>query len=109
MYFTPKSDMMYVTTAKPGHLHIFDLKAGPKAEAGEVHRHRGGRAPRGVHQGLALRLCRTRCSTPGMSDGSITIVDLKEQKVIGSVDTLKNKGYNPNSIVLPKWNHLAGH
>ena len=29
---------------------------------------------------------------PGMSDGSITIVDLKEQKVIGSVDTLKNKG-----------------
>ena len=47
---------------------------------------------------------------PGMSDGSITIVDLKEQKVIGSVDTLKNKGYNPNSIVLlPKWNHLAGH
>ena len=35
-----------------------------------------------------------------MSDGSITIVDLKEQKVIGSVDTLKNKGYNPNSIVL---------
>ena len=47
---------------------------------------------------------------PGMSDGSITIVDLKVEKVIGSVDTLKNKGYNPNSIVLlPKWNELAGH
>lgn len=47
---------------------------------------------------------------PGMSDGSITIVDLKQQKVIGSVDTLKNKGYNPNSIVLlPQWNDLAGH
>ena len=30
--------------------------------------------------------------------------------IIGSVDTLKNKGYNPNSIVLlPKWNELAGH
>ncbi|MGQ0752654.1 MAG: hypothetical protein ACT4PS_19200 [Betaproteobacteria bacterium] len=42
---------------------------------------------------------------PGMSDGSITIVE-----VIGSVDTLKNKGYNPNSIVLlPRWNELAGH
>ena len=26
------------------------------------------------------------------------------------VDTLKNKGYNPNSIVLlPRWNELAGH
>ncbi len=47
---------------------------------------------------------------PGMSDGSITIVDLKTEKVIGSIDTLKNKGYNPNSMVLlPKWNDLAGH
>jgi hypothetical protein len=45
-----------------------------------------------------------------MSDGSITVVDLKAEKVIGSVDTLKNKGYNPNSIVLlPQWNELAGH
>jgi len=26
------------------------------------------------------------------------------------VDTLKNAGYNPNSIVLlPQWNDLAGH
>jgi hypothetical protein len=47
---------------------------------------------------------------PGMSDGSITVVDLKTDKVIGSVDTLKDKGLNPNSIVLlPEWNHPAGH
>jgi len=47
---------------------------------------------------------------PEMSDGSITVVDLKTEKVIGSIDTLKNKGLNPNSIVLlPQWNHLAGH
>ena len=47
---------------------------------------------------------------PGMSDGEITVVDLKTQKVIGRIDTLKNPGLNPNSIVLlPEWNHLAGH
>ncbi len=46
----------------------------------------------------------------GMDDGSITVVDLKSEKVVASVDTLKNMGFNPNSIVLlPRWNHLAGH
>lgn len=45
-----------------------------------------------------------------MDDGSIKVFDLKSEKVIASVDTLKNMGLNPNCIVLlPKWNHLAGH
>jgi hypothetical protein len=48
--------------------------------------------------------------TSDMRDGSVSVVDLKAQKVIASIDTLKNMGYNPNSIVLlPKWNDLAGH
>ena len=35
---------------------------------------------------------------------------MKSEKAIGSVDTLKNTGYNPNSMVLlPRWNDLAGH
>ena len=29
MYFNDTGDRMYVTTAKPGHLHIFDMSAGP--------------------------------------------------------------------------------
>lgn len=112
IYFSPKSDKMYVTTAKPGHLHIFDLKAGPAkpkllksiAIAEGAHHVAFTKDWRYAFVQNAL------LNLPGMSDGSITIVDLKEEKVIGSVDTLKNKGYNPNSIVLlPKWNHLAGH
>ena len=112
IYFSPKSDRMYVTTAKPGHLHIFDtsgnpakpklLKTIPVAE--------------GAHHVAFTKDWRyafvqnALLNLPGMSDGSITIVDLKAEKVIGSVDTLKNKGFNPNSIVLlPQWNHLAGH
>ena len=47
---------------------------------------------------------------PGMSDGSITIVDLVKGEAIGSIDTLKEQGFIPNSIVLlPQWNHPAGH
>jgi hypothetical protein len=47
---------------------------------------------------------------PGMSDGSVTVVDLKARKVVRSMDTLKEMGLNPNSIVLlPQWNDLAGH
>jgi hypothetical protein len=35
---------------------------------------------------------------------------LKAEKTIGTIDTLKNAGYNPNSLVLlPQWNDLAGH
>jgi hypothetical protein len=112
MYFTPKSDMMYVTTAKPGHLHIFDLKAGP----GKPKLVKSIPTAEGAHHVAFTKDWRyafvqnALLNLPGMSDGSITIVDLKEQKVVGSVDTLKNKGYNPNSIVLlPKWNDLAGH
>jgi hypothetical protein len=45
-----------------------------------------------------------------MSDGSVTVVDLQAQKVVRSMDTLKEKGWNPNLIVLlPQWNDLAGH
>ena len=52
----------------------------------------------------------TLLNLPGMSDGSITVIDMKSETAIGSVDTLKNTGYNPNSIVLlPRWNDPAGH
>jgi DNA-binding beta-propeller fold protein YncE len=47
---------------------------------------------------------------PGLSDGSITVIDLVKGEVAGSINTLKDQGFNPNSIVLlPQWNHPAGH
>jgi hypothetical protein len=36
----------------------------------------------------------------GMSDGSITVIDLKHDKVLGSIDTLETQGFNPNCIML---------
>jgi DNA-binding beta-propeller fold protein YncE len=112
MYFSPDAGTMYVTTAKPGHLHKFDIStdlAKPKllstVPTGEGAHHVAFTSDfsYGFVQNALLNL-------PGMSDGSVTVVDLKKFEVVKSMDTLKDKGYNPNSIVLlPDWNHLAGH
>ena len=43
-------------------------------------------------------------------DGSITVIDLQNKKVLGSITTLKAQGFNPNCIVLlPEWNDPMGH
>ncbi|MBI3710569.1 MAG: YncE family protein [Proteobacteria bacterium] len=112
IYFNAKGDRLYVTTAKPGHLHIFDISGG--AESPKLMK--SIPAAEGAHhvsitpderyafvQNALLNL-------PGMSDGSVTVIDLVKGEPIGSVDTLKEKGLNPNSIVLlPRWYHAMGH
>ncbi len=112
MYFVDGGKTMYVTTANPGLLHTFDLSMNPSKpklikslKTGEGAHHVGltknGRY--GFVQNSFINL-------PGMRDGSVSVVDLKAQKVVASMDTLKNMGFNPNCIVLlPKWNDLAGH
>lgn len=112
IYFNGAGDRMYLTTAKPGKLHVFDMTKGPLSptlintfDAGEGAHHVGITKDEryAFVQNSLLNL-------PGMSDGSITVVDLKAEKVVASMDTLKERGYNPNSLVLlPQWNHLAGH
>ncbi len=112
MYFTPDAKTLYVTTAKPGHLHAFDISGGPTAlkltnsiPAGEGAHHVAFTKDYryGFVQNALLNL-------PGMSDGAVTVVDLEQGKAVRSMDTLKDAGFNPNSIVLlPQWNHLGGH
>ena len=41
----------------------------------------------------------------GMSNGSITVIDLKTDQVVGNIDTLKAAGFNPNCI-MPLPNHF---
>ena len=112
IYFNKKADRIYVTTAKPGHLHIFDMSAGP----GKPRLLKSIATAEGAHHvaftrdGRYAYVQNALLNLPGMSDGSITVIDLKDEKVVGSVDTLKNMGYNPNSMVLlPRWNDPAGH
>ena len=115
IYFNDNEDpdRMYVTTAmKPGHLHIFDISEGPtkpkllKQITTADGAHHVGFTPDfmyGFVQNSFINL-------PDMSDGSVSVVDLEKGEVVATMDTLKNAGFNPNSLVLlPEWNHLAGH
>lgn len=113
IYFNDTGDQMFVTTAmKPGYLHVFDISEGPtkpkllKSIETADGAHHVGFTPdfkRAYVQNSFLNL-------PDMSDGSISVVDLESGSVISTMDSLKNAGFNPNSLVLlPDWNHLAGH
>jgi DNA-binding beta-propeller fold protein YncE len=112
IYFNKKADRMYVTTAKPGHLHIFELgkdAATPKLLK-SIATAEGAHHVAFTLDGQYAFVQNALLNLPGMSDGSITVIDLQKGAVIGSVDTLKNMGLNPNSIVLlPQWNDPAGH
>jgi hypothetical protein len=112
IYFNGKADRLYVTTAKPGHLHIFDIsKSAGKPELLKSIPTAEGSHHVGITKDEKLAFVQNSLlNLPGMSDGSITVVDLEKGEVIGSIDTLKDQGFNPNSIVLlPQWNHPAGH
>jgi DNA-binding beta-propeller fold protein YncE len=112
MYFNPTVDRLYVTTAKPGHFHIFDISQ----NAAQPKLIKTLPAAEGAHHVAFTKnwhyafVQNALLNLPGMSDGAITVIDLQTEKVVGSMDTLKEQGFNPNCIVLlPRWNDLAGH
>jgi len=112
MYFNEKADRLYVTTAKPGHLHVFDISKG----FGKPELLTSIPAAEGAHHVAFTKderfayVQNSLLNLPGMSDGSVTVVDLTKGEVIGSINALKDSGFTPNCIVLlPQWNNPAGH
>ncbi|MBI2882267.1 MAG: YncE family protein [Candidatus Tectomicrobia bacterium] len=112
LYFNNRRDRLYVTTAKPGQFHIFDVSQDPASPKFL----KTLPAAEGAHHVAFTKderyafVQNSLLNLPGLSDGSITVVDLQKEEVVTTVDTLKNMGLNPNCIVLlPEWNHLAGH
>lgn len=112
IYFSDDATTMYVTTAKPGKVHVFDI-AGKVTEPKLVKTYS---TAEGAHHiaftkdGKMGFVQNSLLNLPGMSDGEITVVDMKNHSVTHRIDTFKEKGFNPNCIVLlPEWNHLAGH
>ncbi len=101
MLYNATGDRLFVTTAKPGYVNLYDntdprqpkfLKTIPAAA--------------GAHHSVLspderyLFVQNSLLNLEGMSDGSITVIDLKNDKVLGSIDTLKTQGFNPNCIML---------
>lgn len=111
IYFNDRHDRMYITTAKPGYLNIFDISeaAKPKllksiATAGGAHH-----VVLSPDEHYAI-VQNSFLNLPEMSDGSISVIDLKSQEKIASIDVLKNQGLNPNSIIMmPRWHHDDAH
>ena len=110
MLYNAKADRLYVTTAKPGFVNIYDnsdptqpkfLQAIPAA-------------PGAHHTVLSpderyLFVQNSLLNLEGMSDGSVTVIDLQRGgKVVGSIDTLKTAGFNPNCIMLLPNHFQAG-
>ena len=101
MLYNAKGDRLYVTTAKPGFVNLYDntdprhpkfLQAIPAA-------------PGAHHSVLSpderyLFVQNSLLNLEGMSDGSITVIDLTKGTVLRSIDTLKAQGFNPNCIML---------
>jgi hypothetical protein len=107
-----KADQLHVTTAKPGHLHIFDIgKDAAKPQLLKSIATAEGAHHVGYTQDGKLAIVQNSfLNLPGMSDGSFTVVDLAKGEAIATVDTLKDQGFAPNSVVLlPQWNDMAGH
>lgn len=112
IYFNKNASRMYVTTAKPGQMHIFDIagKPGQPKLLKSIATAEGAHHVAFTKDGKYAFVQNTLLNLPGMSDGAITVIDLKTETVVSSMDTLKNMGMNPNSMVLlPKWNDLMGH
>jgi DNA-binding beta-propeller fold protein YncE len=112
MYFNKEGDRLYITTASPGAFHIFDVSQDlptPKllrtlpAGAGAHH-------VAFTQDGEYAYVQNSLLNLPDLSDGSITVIDLRKKEVLGSITTLKAQGFNPNCIVLlPEWNDPMGH
>jgi DNA-binding beta-propeller fold protein YncE len=108
--FSEEGDTLYVTTGIPGHLNVFDISQNPtnpklvksiKTAEGAHHVVFSPDKRYAFVQNNLLNL-------PGLSDGSISVVDLEKGERVASIDILKNQGMNPNCIILlPEWS--SGH
>lgn len=101
MLYNKKGDRLFVTTAKPGFVNLYD-NTDPK----QPKFLRAIPAAPGAHHSVLspderyLFVQNSLLNLEGLSDGSITVIDLSTGKVMGSIDTLKEKGFNPNCIML---------
>ena len=89
MHFVDGGKTMYITTANPISIRTFVLVQ-VRIETGEVFGHRTRRASRRADPRRTLRLCAEFIHQFSRhADGSVSVVDLKSQKVVASMDTLK--------------------
>ncbi|MBX3343428.1 MAG: YncE family protein [Nitrospira sp.] len=101
MLYNAKGDRLFVTTAKPGFVNLYD-----NSDPGQPKFLKTIAAAAGAHHSVLspderyLFVQNSFLNLDGMSDGSITVIDLKADTILGNIDTLKSQGFNPNCIML---------
>ena len=101
MLYNAKGDRLFVTTAKPGYVNLYD-----NSDPRQPKFLKTIAAAAGAHHSVLspderyLFVQNSFLNLEGMSDGSITVIDLKADKILGNIDTLKSQGLNPNCIML---------
>ena len=93
---------LYVTEAKPGRLHVLKISQKPLSLKliKTIKSAEGARQAALSRDGKYIFIQNSYLNLPGMSDGTITVVEQKSLKVVGSMNILKDQGLNPNSIIL---------
>jgi len=101
MEYNKKGDRLYVSVAQPGVVNVYDVSDPARPRFLQTI----PAAPGAHHLVFSpdekyLFVQNSLLNLPGMDDGSITVIDVAQGKVIRSINTLKDAGYNPNCIVL---------
>jgi DNA-binding beta-propeller fold protein YncE len=111
VYFNKKMDRLFVTTANPGHFHIFDIADPMKPKHIKSIATAGGAHHVAITHDEKLAVVQNSfINLPGMSDGSLSVIDLEKQEVVATINTFKEQGFNPNLIVfLPEHYNAMGH
>jgi len=111
IYFNDENDRMYITTANPGYLNVFDITDKQKPSLIKAIPTAGGAHHVVITPDEHYAIVQNSfLNLPDMSDGSITVVDLKKLEVKATIDTFKKQGLNPNCIIMmPRWHHDTAH
>jgi len=92
MLYNRKGDRLFVTTAKPGHVNIYDNSDPQRPKFFQTIP-----AAAGAHHLVLspdehyLFVQNSLLNLPGMSDGSVTVIDVTKGEPLASIDTLKNR------------------
>lgn len=112
IYFSRDHKRLFITTAKPGALNVFDISTDPsqpkliKSIATASGSHHAVISP-DEHYAFVQN---NFLNLPEMNDGSVSVIDLHKMEKIRDINTLKNKGWKANMILMmPEWHTDDAH
>lgn len=112
LYFNADGSKMYTTTSNPGKMHFFDLNESRNGATltNTLDTAGGAHHVAFTKDGRYAYVQNSFINLPGMSDGSVSVVDMRSEEVIDTITTFIDNGFNPNCIILlTEWNDPMGH